>query len=263
MPEAPSFDVAALGAQIAAEAAAKAPFADCSEALAASPDPLAAAWDVQDAMRAVLAPQRGGVGGRKAAFNGPGQWEALGLPGPAAAPVYAAQVRTSPARIPAADFRAFWFEPEIIAILGAELSGGGWTAGTVAPHVARLHPGFEVMDRRTDGNPPPLAAIANGVFNEGMVIGGPGLPPGDVEVGALHSRVTLDGEVILDRTGAAPMHPLEAVARLANHFNARGEALAAGEALLCGAHLPPRMHVGPGVLRFDCGALGVAELTLI
>ena len=100
------------------------------------------------------------------------------------------------------------------------------------------------------------------MFNQGLALGRPGLPPGEVDVSALRSHVELNGETILDKENAAPMHPLEAVARIANHLNARGETPGAGEVLLCGTHLPPRRHDGPASLRFDCGALGAVSLDL-
>lgn len=252
-------DLPALAAAIAAAVEARAPFEDCSEALG----DIAAAYDAQDAVRAILAPKLGGVAGRKIAYNGPGQFQALGLAAPAFAPVYAAWIESSPAKRLFADQRAFCFEPEIAAVLGADLPARtDWTEASVAAHVSRLHTAFELMDRRTDGSPPPMAAIANGVFNTGLAIGGPGRAPAEVEIADLRSVVALNGEVILDRTGAAPMHPLAAAAMIANHFGARGETLRAGEILLCGTHLPPMRLAAPGALRFECGALGAVEFEL-
>lgn len=251
----------ALGARIAADIAARADFVDCGAALA----DIGAAYDAQDAARAILAPARGGLAGRKIAWNGPGQADALGLPGPAIAPVYAALVHAAPARLTAADWSTFFFEPEIAAVLGADIPprDGGWAPADMAPFIARLHPAFEVMDRRRCGAPHPFAAIANGVFNEGLVLGGPGLAPADVDVDALQSTVRLNGEVILSKTGAAPMHPYEAAALIASHASSRGETLRAGDILLCGTHLPPQAEPGPATLEFDLGPLGAARLDLV
>jgi 2-keto-4-pentenoate hydratase len=253
-------DFTALGAQIASQIEARADFVDCGADL---PD-VAAAYDAQDAVRAVLAPLRGGLAGRKIAWNGPGQAAALGLPGPGIAPVYGALVHASPAQLVAADWATFFFEPEIAAVLGADVPprDGGYAPDDMGPFIARLHPAFELMDRRRAGAPPAFAAIANGVFNEGLVLGGPGLAPAYVDVYALQSTVRLNGEVILSKTGAAPMHPFEAAARIATHASARGETLRAGDILLCGTHLPPQAEPGPATLEFDLGPMGVARLVL-
>lgn len=248
-------------ARIAAQIDARADFVDCGAALA----DIDAAYDAQDAVRAILGPRRGGLAGRKIAWNGPGQADALGLPGPAIAPLYGALVQASPATLTTADWSTFFFEPEIAAVLGTDIAPRpeGYAPGDMAPLIARLHPAFELMDRRRADNPAPFAAIANGVFNEGLVLGGPGAAPGDVDVAGLHSTVRLNGDVILSKTGAAPMHPYEAAARIATHASARGETLRVGDILLCGTHLPPQAEPGPATLEFDLGPLGSVKLELI
>ncbi|MFT7028487.1 MAG: 2-keto-4-pentenoate hydratase [Paracoccaceae bacterium] len=250
-------DIAPL---IAAEIEARAPFVDHGDALPT----VAGAYDAQDRMAAILGPRRGGIGGRKIAWNGPGQAAAMGLPGPAIAPIFAAGVRETPARLFAADWVSFFFEPEIAAVLGEDLPPreGGYTADDLTGRAIRLHPAFELMDRRRCGAPSAHGVIASGVFNEGLALGGPGLPAGDVDVAALRSVVTLNGDVILDRVGAATMHPLEAVALIATHASARGITLRAGEILLCGTHLPPQAEPGPATLTFDLGPLGSVSLAL-
>lgn len=173
-------------------------------------------------------------------------------------------IRESPARLDAAAYRTFAIEPEIAAVLGADLAPrpGGHDRASVAAAVSRLHPAFELLDRREVGDAGPLSVIASNVFNAGLVLGGPGLPPAEVDPLALRSVVTLDGETLLDRTGAAPMDPLEAAAFLANRFNALGQTLRAGEILLLGAHLPPRAVPGAAKMRFEAGALGAAEFEI-
>lgn len=250
-------DIAPL---IAAEIEARAPFTDHGSALPTLTD----AYAAQDRMAAILAPRRGGIGGRKIAWNGPGQAAALGLPGPAIASVFAAGVRETPARLIAADWVSFFFEPEIAAVLGEDLPprAGGYTAADLAGRAIRLHPAFELLERRQAGAPSPHGVIAGGVFNEGLVLGGPGLPAGDVDVAALRSVVQLNDAVILDRENGAPMPPLEAAALIASHFSARGVTLRAGEILLCGAHLPPRAEPGPATLTYHLGPLGSVSLSL-
>lgn len=254
-------DAAALGAALAADIRARAPFRDPGpEAL---PD-IEAAYAVQAAVLAKLGAEHGGIGGRKIAWNTAAQMEALKIAEPGAACVLTGLIRTSPAAIKAADYATFAFEPEIAAVLSAPLAPrpGGHDRESVAACVARLHPAFELLDQRGFAGERPASAIAANVFNVGLVLGGPGLPPAKVDPVALHSVVTLNGETLLDKSNAAPMHPLDAVAFLANRFNRLGVTPGAGEVLLLGAHLPPYRFAGTGKLTFSCGALGEAVLEI-
>jgi len=135
---------------------------------------------------------------------------------------------------------------------------GGHDPATVMEAIESFRPAFEILDQRgfAPGENAAFSAIAADIFSEGLVLGGPGLPPEEVTPPALRSFVTLDGEAILDQEDAAPMHPLAAVAFLANRFNRFGETLQTGEVLLLGSHMPPYRHSGAGAFRFSCGALG-------
>ncbi len=249
-----------LGEEIARDIEAAAPFRDIGDAL---PD-LDAAYAAQAAAVAALAPAHGGIGGRKIAWNTQAQLDAMGLKEPGAACVLKDMMRESPARLDAAAYRTFTIEPEIAAVLGADLAprAGGHDRESVAAAIARLIPAFELLDRREVGDAGPRAVLANNVFNAGLVTGGPGLPPAEVDPSALRSVVTLNGETLLDKEGAAPMDPLEAAAFLANRFNALGQTLKAGEVLLLGAHLPPRAVPGAAKMRFELGALGAVEFEI-
>jgi len=249
-----------IAAEIAAEIETRAPFVDRGAQI---PD-LAAAYALQDRVRDILAPRHGGIGGRKIAWTAAGQAAAMGLPGPAVSAVLGDGVRHSPAALREGDLRSFFFEPEIAAVLEQDIPprAGGYAPADLAAMAIRLHPAFELMDRRDCAAPSPFAAIAGGVFNAGLVLGGPGAPAREVAHGALRSVVRLGGEVLLDAIGAAPMAPLVAAALIASHASARGETLRAGEILLCGAHLPPRPAPFGTVLHFDLGALGAVELGL-
>lgn len=252
----------ALAEALAAEILGNAPFRDPgAEAL---PD-VEAAYAVQAAVVRRLEAARGPVAGRKIAWNSAAQLAALKLAEPGAAMVLGGQVLADGAVLKAADYATFAFEPEIAAVLRAPMAPreGGHDRASAAAAVGRLHPAFELLDQRGFAGERPEAAIAANVFNVGIVLGGPGLAPEGFDPEALRSVVTLEGEVLLDKTAAAPMHPLDAVAFLANRFNRLGATLAAGEVLLLGAHLPPYRHAGTGRLRFECGALGAVGLEIV
>ena len=252
----------ALAEALAAEILGNAPFRDPGpEAL---PD-VEAAYAVQAAVVKRLEAARGPVAGRKIAWNSAAQLSALKLTEPGAAVVLGRQVLADGAVLKAADYATFAFEPEIAAVLRAPMAPreGGHDRASAAAATARLHPAFELLDQRGFAGERPEAALAANVFNVGIVLGGPGLAPEGFDPDALRSVVTLDDAVLLDKAAAAPMHPLDAVAFLANRFNRLGVTLAAGEVLLLGAHLPPYRHPGTGRLRFACGALGSVALEIV
>lgn len=250
-------DPAALGREIAADIAARAPFRFLTRAEA--PD-LETAHAIQIEAAKAMEAARGPLGGRKIAWNTAPQMEQFGMPEPGAGRVFASQIMDGGARLNATDYATFAMEPEIAAVLKAPLAPveGGHDPATVMEAIDRFAPAFEILDQRgfAPAENAAFSAIAADIFNEGLVLGGPGLPPEAVTPSALRSVVTLDGETLLDAEDAAPMHPLAAVAFLANRFNRLGETLQAGEVLLLGAHLPPYRHAGAGAFRFACGALG-------
>mgnify|MGYP003631665631 CR=1 FL=1 len=167
-------------------------------------------------------------------------------------------------KLAAADFHTFAIEPEICAVLKADLAPrpNGHDRSTVIEAVERLAPAFELLDPRGMGKAAPFSVLAQNINNRGIVVGGPGLAPHDLDAEALRSVVTCNGETMLDKAGAAPMDPLSAVAFLANRFNALGQTIRAGEVMLLGAHLPPTPIAAPATMRFELGALGAVEFTI-
>lgn len=223
----------------------------------------ATAYDAQDLALASLVGQRGGVGGYKIAYNAPAQLEALGQSLPGAGYVCAMQVLQSGARLPATDYDNLMIEPEIGAILGADLvPGKTYGAADMAALVDRWVPVFELLDRRNShGHFHVPSVLAHNIFNEGAVLGGPGqaqLPDMD----ELRSAVFDNGTRVHDATGAAPQHPAEAAAFLANHFTARGQVMKAGAVLLCGTHMPIYKPEPGHEMRFTLGALGTVSFCL-
>ncbi|MGM0584014.1 MAG: 2-keto-4-pentenoate hydratase [Pseudomonadota bacterium] len=205
------------------------------------------------------------IGGRKIAWNAPGQVEKMGLSAPGAGVVPRDLIHNAPPVLREADYLSFAIEPEIAAVLKAPLAPreGGHTRASVAAAIDLLAPAFELLDPRGASGPRPESFIATNINNRGLVLGGPGLPPEAVDAAALPSVVTCNGEPWLEKVGAAPMHPLDAAVFLADHFNARGVTLQPGEVLLLGTHMPLRRVSAPARLRFELGALGVAELELV
>ncbi|QPH53537.1 2-keto-4-pentenoate hydratase [Pontivivens ytuae] len=188
--------------------------------------------DVAYAIQDRLAALQGETGGWKIAWNVPALMEKFGVEAPGAARVLASQIRSDGAALQAAEFRQLNLEPEIAAVLAADLPEGPHDAASVAPFVERLVPAFEVLDRRDVTSTHGPTIVAQGVFNAGLVLGTA------TGAGIGRCRVTIGGEVVLDAEDTAPQPPLEALAYLANLFAARGERFREGQVVLCGSHTP-------------------------
>ncbi|MGB0854310.1 MAG: hypothetical protein ACPGVA_03345 [Pikeienuella sp.] len=221
-----------------------------------------AGYETQFAVAPLVAEAKGGIGGRKIAWNAPALMEKFGLSSPAAGHVFHDEICKGNANLYLADYRNFMMEPEFAAVLAIDLAprAGGWDRESAAEAVSHFTVAFELLDRR-DGPPlHPASIIANNVFNAGLCYDPEGyVAPADMNPDTFHTIVTHDDEVILDQTGAAPQHPLDAVAFLANHFNAHGVTPKAGEVLLCGSHMPLYPMDKPG--RLTMKVEGVGEIS--
>jgi len=219
------------------------------------------AYAVQDEVALILAHKLGGVGGYKIAWNSQTQIAELSPNAPAVAHIFNTQVEPSGVRFPAASFSQLVIEPEIIAVIGQDITGPHQTPETVLPHIARFHAGFEIMDRR--GSPEaiqshPPSIVANNIFNNGLVIGEESAE--SVDFSTIETIVCQDGKEILRAIDAAPQHPALAVATVANNLAQRGKYLRAGDKVLCGTHMPPFV-IEKGVLSVTMGILGGAEFS--
>lgn len=224
--------------------------------------PPAAGYDVQFEMAPVAAEALGGVGGRKIAWNAPPLMEKFGMEAPGAAFVFADTICAGEANLKLEDYRNFMMEPEFAAVLAVDLAprAGGWDRQSAAAAISHFTVAFELLDRRDGPAEHAASILANNVFNAGLCYDPEGrLAPHDMDPDALTTVVTRDDDEILNKQGAAPQHPLDAVAFLANHFNARGVSPKAGEILLCGSHMPltPVEHPGRFTMRVD----GVGEIS--
>ena len=206
-------DIQTAAREIAADIAAGNPFRPHAEAAG---DDLAQAYAIQlAAVEDLLSSgRRSGVGGFKVALNAPALLERYGITEPAGAHVFADEVRQSPARLQLSFFGSFHYEPEITAILNAPLPvrEDPYTQAEVAAAIGRFVPSFEVIDTRR-ANIPEISlaeAIAQNITNAGAVLGGPGLPPGDLDADTIRTVVRENGETLLDAVGARPQPPLEA-----------------------------------------------------
>lgn len=244
-----------IAAEIAGDIIERRPFRPLADASA----PPEAGFAAQFEMAPLVAAAKGGVGGRKIAWNAPALMRRFGMPHPGAGFVFADDICRGDATLKLGDYAEFMMEPEICAILAVDLAprAGGWDRASAAEAVARFSVAFEFLDRRGCATDHPASILANNVFNAGLchdVEGG--MRPADLDPTTLHGVVTKDGETLLDGVGTAPQHPLDAVAFLGNHFNAHGATPKAGEVLMLGSHMPLTPVTGPGRFTWTVDGIG-------
>lgn len=267
-----SMDPDTLARRIVADIRAARPF----EPYATSPPrSLAQAYALQDRVLALMGGEAAddsgpAVGGWKIAANSAALMARFGVDEPLSGRVLAAQRHDSPARLRAADYRQFAFEPEIAAVMGRDLAPASapFTRQQVAAAIDRFVPAMELLDMR-DADMPAMHiadAVAQNISNVGAVLGGPGVAAealsGALDPASIRTRLIIDGETRHDVTGAAPEHPVDAVLWLANHLAARGQVLAAGQLVLCGTHSPIWHHEGAGTITVQMSGLGSVSLRL-
>lgn len=258
-------DRADLVAQIVADITRAAPFDGYGTV---PPRSVADAFSIQNAVTEMLSetPGFGPVIGWKIAANAPALLDRLGLQEPLSGRVFSGQCHDSPARLRAADYREFAFEPEIAAVLGADLplQDAPFDPARVTQAIERFVPAVELLDmRNADMATVHIPdAVAQNVSNVGAVLGGPGVRPDALNSALVRTVLTIDDAVVHDVMGGASQDPVEAVTWLANHLAARGLALTAGNFVLCGTHSPIWYHVGAGEILIEMSGLGEVSLIL-
>ncbi len=128
-------------------------------------------------------------------------------------------------------------EPEIVFILGEDLSGPEVTGDDVLDATSSVVGGIEVIDSRYEAFSFTLAdVIADNTSAARVVIGSDGVDPRDADLRTLGCLFEVDGEVTGTATGAALLgDPAACVAMLANHLGKHGQKLDAGWLVMAGA----------------------------
>jgi 2-keto-4-pentenoate hydratase len=183
-----------------------------------------------------------GVGGFKLAVNGKPQMDYFGVEEPCAGVMHKREILSSPASCSASQFMSLAIEPEIAAIMGPGIEefSGIPTRESMAECIERFVPSIEIIDMRglqiKDSTLP--KAVALNVFNAGCVLGSGSVEPKDLTLDTMTVKLSIDGELIDEKTNNAPQHPLDAVAWLVSHLEHRPFKLKPGMVVLCGTHIP-------------------------
>jgi 2-oxo-3-hexenedioate decarboxylase len=151
-------------------------------------------------------------------------------------------------------------QPEIVFVIGRDLSGPAVTAADVLTATAAVATGIEILDSRlsTPGTVPDL--IADNASAGRFLVGSP-VPLGGIDLRLVGVVLEHNGQVVATAAGAAALgHPAAAVAWLARSLAAAGEGLLAGQVVFSGglaAAVPVRTR---DVVVASIDRLGSVEL---
>jgi len=152
-------------------------------------------------------------------------------------------------------------EPEIVFVLGRDLSGPAVTAADVLAATAGVATGIEILDSRfLDYRFTMPDVIADNTSAGRYVVGAP-VPPEGIDLRLAGVVLEHNGEVTATAAGAAALgHPAAAVAWLARSLAAAGEGLRAGQIVFSGG-LTAAVPLRPGdVVVASIDRLGAVEL---
>ena len=232
------------------------------------PENLDAAYFIQDQVVEMLTARgvRAAPCGYKLALNSQHLMAHFGQTQPCYGRLFLDQKWQSPASLSASDYRGLLIEAEVMAVMGADMprQEGGHTRASAEAAVERYFPAVELVDARDLAIPDARlsSVVAQNITTEGIVYGGPGLTPAELEVESLPVNLSFDGVVVAETKGTPPQHPGDAIAWLANQLMARGDMLKAGDIVICGTHVPPPPLAEASHVLLDMGSLGQVEFTV-
>jgi 2-oxo-3-hexenedioate decarboxylase len=152
-------------------------------------------------------------------------------------------------------------EPEIVFVMGRDLSGPAVTAADVLTATAGVAAGIEILDSRfVDYRFTMPDVIADNTSAGRYVVGAP-VPPDGIDLRLAGVVLEHNGEVTATAAGAAALgHPAAAVAWLVRALAAAGDRLRAGQIVLSGG-LTAAVPLRPGdVVVATIDRLGSVEL---
>ena len=234
------------------------------DALPAGSEPatLDEAYAIQDA---IIAGTDAPLAGWKVALTNDEAQRRAGADEPAAGPLFAPSIHTSPNVIERDASSVSGFECEFAVQLAADLpaSGAPYDAAAVAAAVASLHPAIEVTGIRL-GNRASLGVLGTVTDHAGnfsLVCGAAVDNWRALDLPACTVRHLVDDEEIAASDGANVLgNPLNALAWLANHLAARGYELKAGQWITTGAATGPLPAPVGSKVTADFADLGAVEV---
>ncbi len=193
------------------------------------------AYAMQEALQALLIPERGPIAGYKIALTTPVMQQLMGVDHAVAGAIFAKLVHPSPATLRCEDYTRIAVECEIAVRLGADLPARAepYTRDEVADAVEACMPSIELIEdhgcdayKLVGGR----GLIANNAWNAGCVLGPAVTRWRSLDLAAMVGTMSINGVEIGRGRGGDVMngHPLHALAWVANTVAARGRPLQRG-----------------------------------
>jgi 2-keto-4-pentenoate hydratase len=203
------------------------------------------------------------VVGRKIGLTSPAVQRQLGVDRPDFGVLFDDMDVSGLAEVPSARLLQPKTEAEIAFVMGADLADGPLDPDQVREAVDFAVAALEIVDSRIVGWDITFGdTVADNASSGLFVLGENRLTLDEFEPVAATMRMTLNGEVVSEGTGAACLgDPLAALAWLANTARDLGDPLRAGHVVLSGA-LGPMAATPPGsVVTADISTLGTVTAT--
>lgn len=219
-------------------------------------------YDVQEKLVGLLLAHRdAGVAGYKIALTSKPMQEMCGVDHPVAGVLLDTVVFQSPAQVRLQDYQHLGVEFELAVRLGKDMPvrENPYGREDVAAHVDACAPALELVDDRNAdyGGLEGAGLAADNAWNGGVVVGPFTETWRDHDLTAVPALLEWSGEAdATATTGEAMGHPFEAVAWIANHLNARGQMLRAGEFVMTGSTMKTRFPAGGERIRYALEGLG-------
>jgi 2-oxo-3-hexenedioate decarboxylase len=152
-------------------------------------------------------------------------------------------------------------EPEIVFVMGADLSGPAVTSADVLAATQSVAVGIEILDSRYRDYKFTMADVVADNTSAGRFVIGPAMPAAGLDLRLIGVLLEHNGEVIATAAGAAALgHPASAVAWLVRSLAAEDEGLRAGDIVLSGG-LTAAVPIAAGdVVTATADRLGSVEI---
>jgi 2-keto-4-pentenoate hydratase len=200
------------------------------------------AYAMQEALQALLIPERGPIAGYKIAITTPVMQQLMAIDQSIAGAIFAKMVHRSPATLRHDDYGRVAVECEIAVRLGADLPAREkpYTRDDVATAVEACLPAIELIEDHGCNAYKEVGSrglIANNAWNAGAVLGPAVTEWRKLDLAAMTGAMSINGSEIGRGRGGDVMngHPFHALAWVANTVAARGRPLRRGMIVLTGS----------------------------
>ena len=263
------FDTAEIAARLTKARADRTPIGSLSAELSGSGGPagaagsggadfdLAAAYDVQRRLRREAGP----LAGWKLGVTSRAKQAQVGVHEPVRGYLAAADALDLGSPLVVAEHIQPRCEPEIVFIMGADLSGPSVTSSAVLAATAAVAVGIEVLDSRYTDYKFTMPDVVADNTSAGRYLVGSAVPAAGEDLRLIGVVLEHNGEVVATAAGAAALgHPAAAVAWLVRSLAVENEGLRAGDVVLSGG-LTAAVPVKAGdVVTATAGRIGTVEL---